>query len=125
MTAPGRTPAAYKGVAAFFAYMGSADVDSGWSKATGYVPVTEAGFDELKSAGFYTQNPGTDVAINQLNRPNGTVFTKGIRLQGMPQIRVIIEAAWEGAIASGASAADVLPDAKSKGDAVIASFART
>jgi sn-glycerol 3-phosphate transport system substrate-binding protein len=112
-------------VATFFAYLGGADVDSGWSKATGYVPVTEAGFNALKSGGFYDQNPGTDIAINQLNRPNGTVYTKGIRLAGMPQIRVIIESAWEGAIASGASAADVLPDAKKKGDAVIASFART
>ena len=43
----------------------------------------------------------------------------------MPQIRTIIEAAWEKAIASGATAADVLPEAQMRGDAVINSFART
>jgi sn-glycerol 3-phosphate transport system substrate-binding protein len=125
LTAPHRTADEYKGVATFFAYLGSAAVDSGWSKATGYVPVTQAGLSAIKASGFYDQNPGADVAINQLNRPNGTVYTKGIRLKGMPQIRVIIEAAWEGAIQSGAEATDVLAEAKVKGNAVIASFART
>jgi sn-glycerol 3-phosphate transport system substrate-binding protein len=125
LTAPHRTADEYKGVATFFAYLGSAAVDSGWSKATGYVPVTQAGLSTIKASGFYDQNPGADVAINQLNRPNGTVYTKGIRLKGMPQIRVIIEAAWEGAIQSGAEATDVLAEAKVKGNAVIASFART
>jgi hypothetical protein len=43
----------------------------------------------------------------------------------MPQIRTIIEAAWEGAIASGAPAAEVLATAARQGDAVIASFARS
>ena len=64
--------------------------------------------------------------MNQLARQPTTKFSRGIRLAGMPQVRTIIEAAWEGAIASGAPAAEVLATAQRQGDAVIASFsART
>ena len=54
--------------------------------------------------------PGADIAIKQLARQPTTNYSRGIRLAGMPQIRTIIEAAWEEAIASGAPAADVLAD---------------
>jgi sn-glycerol 3-phosphate transport system substrate-binding protein len=125
MTAPHRTPAEYKAVAEFFAFMGQPGTDSAWSEATGYVPVTHAGFAKNTADGYYTQNPGADIAINQLSRQPTTKYSRGIRLAGMPQIRNIIEAAWEGAITSGATAADVLPDAQERGNAVIKSFART
>jgi sn-glycerol 3-phosphate transport system substrate-binding protein len=125
MTAPNRTPDEYKGVAEFFAFMGQPMVDAAWSQATGYVPVTHAGYAQNVQDGFYAQNPGADIPIKQLSRQPVTNNSRGIRLGGMPQIRVIIEAAWEGAISSGASAADVLPEAQMRGDAVIKSFART
>jgi sn-glycerol 3-phosphate transport system substrate-binding protein len=125
MTAPSRTADEYKGVAAFFAFIGQAKVESGWSQATGYLPNTKAGYKLMTDNGFYEANPGADIPIKQLSRQPVTSNTQGIRLAGMPQIRVIIEAAWEGAIASGATAADVLPDAQTRGNAVIASFART
>jgi sn-glycerol 3-phosphate transport system substrate-binding protein len=125
MTAPGRTEAEYKGVAELFAFLGKPEIVAGWSEATGYVPVTQGGYKKMVADGFYDANPGADIAVKQLARQPVTNNTHGIRLAGMPQIRVIIEAAWEGAIASGASAADVLPDAQMRGNAVIASFART
>lgn len=125
MTAPGRTPAEYKAVAEFFAFMGQPNTDAGWSQATGYVPVTHAGFQKNTADGYYAQNPGADIAVNQLSRQPTTIYSRGIRLAGMPQIRNIIEAAWEGAITSGASASDVLAEAQIRGDAVIKSFART
>lgn len=125
MTAPHRSPAEYKGVATFFAYLGRPATDAGWSQATGYVPVTHAGYQANVAGGFYAQTPGADIAIKQLAREPVTNNSRGIRLAGMPQIRTIIEAAWEGAIASNASAADVLPKAQTRADAVIKSFART
>jgi sn-glycerol 3-phosphate transport system substrate-binding protein len=125
MTAPHRSAAEYKGVAQFFAYMGQAGTDAAWSQATGYVPVTHAGYQQNVAAGYYQQNPGADLPVNQLARQPTTNYSRGIRLAGMPQIRTIIEAAWEGAIASGAPAAEVLATAQRQGDAVITSFART
>jgi sn-glycerol 3-phosphate transport system substrate-binding protein len=125
MTAPHRRAAEYKAVARFFAYMGQAGTDAVWSQATGYVPVTRAGYLQNIVDGYYKQNPGADLPVNQLARQPTTNYSRGIRLAGMPQIRTIIEAAWEGAIASGAPAAEVLATAQRQGDAVIAAFART
>jgi sn-glycerol 3-phosphate transport system substrate-binding protein len=125
MTAPHRTPAEYKAAAQFFAFMGQGATDATWSQATGYVPVTHAGYQQNVADGYYTANPGADLAVKQLSRLPVTKYSRGIRLAGMPQIRVIIEAAWEGAIASGQSAQDALTAAAARGNAVIKSFART
>ncbi|MDR3521597.1 MAG: sn-glycerol-3-phosphate ABC transporter substrate-binding protein UgpB [Acidocella sp.] len=125
MTAPNRSATEYKGIAKFFAFLGQPENDAGFSQSTGYVPVTHAGYQQDVSSGYYEKTPGADVAIKQLARQPTTNYSRGIRLGGMPQIRIIIEAAWEGAIASGASAASVLADAQTRGDAVIKSFART
>jgi sn-glycerol 3-phosphate transport system substrate-binding protein len=124
MTNPHFDAAQYKGVAEFFAFMGTPDVDAAWSQATGYVPVTHAGFKENQDQGYYTKNPGADLAVLQLARLPVTKYSRGIRLPGMPQIRNLIEASWEGAITSGKSAKDVLPDAQARGNAVIKSFSR-
>lgn len=125
MTAPHRTPAEYAAVAKFFAFMGLPATDAGWSQATGYVPVTHAGNAKNMSDGYYAANPGTQLPIEQLSRLPVTKYSRGIRLAGMPQIRVIIEEAWEGAITSGASASTVLADAQDRGNAVIKSMTRT
>jgi sn-glycerol 3-phosphate transport system substrate-binding protein len=125
MTAPHRSPAEYAAVAKFFAFMGQPATDAAWSQATGYVPVTHAGYAKNMADGYYTAHPGTDVPIEQLSRQPVTKYSRGIRLAGMPQIRVIIEAAWEGAITSGASASAVLADAQDRGNAVIKSMTRT
>jgi sn-glycerol 3-phosphate transport system substrate-binding protein len=125
MTAPNRTATEYKGVAEFLAYLGRPSTDAGWSQATGYVPVTHAGYQQNVTDGFYEKTPTSDIGIKQLSRLPVTPNSRGVRLAGMPQIRTIIEAAWEKAIASGATAADVLPEAQTRGDAVINSFART
>jgi sn-glycerol 3-phosphate transport system substrate-binding protein len=125
MTAPNRTPDEYKAIAEFFAYLGQPGADAAWSQATGYVPVTHAGFQRNTADGYYAKNPGADVAIDQLSRQPTTNYSRGIRLAGMPQIRNIIESAWEGAITSGAPAAEVLAEAQTRGDTVIKSFSRT
>ncbi|MDE8345884.1 MAG: extracellular solute-binding protein [Acidocella sp.] len=125
MTAPGRSTAEYKGVANFFAFLGQPGNDAGFAQATGYVPVTHAGYAQILASGAYGTTPGGDVAIKQLARQPTTKYSRGIRLGGMPEIRNIIEAAWEGAITSGASAQNVLEQAQIRGDGVIKSFART
>ena len=74
MTAPHRSDAEYKAVAQFFAYMGQAGTDAAWSQATGYVPVTRAGYEQNIAAGYYKQNPGADLPVNQLARQPTTNY---------------------------------------------------
>lgn len=125
MTAPDRTKPEYKGVAEFFRFISEPKNDAGWAEGTGYVPVTNAGNALIEKQGFYAAHPGTDIAVKQLLRSEPTKFSRGIRLGGMPQIRVIIEEEWERAIQNGTPAKTALASAQRRGQAVIDRFARS
>ncbi len=95
----GKAPAEYKGVAAFFDYLSSPEVQSASHKRTGYLPITMAAFKLTEQSGFYQQNPGTDTAANQMIRKT-TDKSRGIRLGNYVQIRSIedeeLEQVWAG-----------------------------
>ena len=76
----GKSKDEYRGVAKFFTFMSSPEIQADWHQATGYVPITAAAYELSKSQGFYEKNPGTDVAIEQLQLKNPTKLSKGIRL---------------------------------------------
>jgi sn-glycerol 3-phosphate transport system substrate-binding protein len=95
----GKKPEEYKGVAKFFSYLSTPEVQSASHKRTGYLPVTMASFDLTEKSGFYKQNPGTDVAVTQMIRKT-TDKSRGIRLGNYVQIRTIedeeLEQVWNG-----------------------------
>ncbi|MBU6435903.1 MAG: sn-glycerol-3-phosphate ABC transporter substrate-binding protein UgpB, partial [Betaproteobacteria bacterium] len=82
----GHTPAEYKGVAAFFAYLSRPDVAAASHQRTGYLPVTIPAYELTEKSGFYQKNPGTDVSVNQMIR-KVTNKSRGIRLGNFVQIR--------------------------------------
>nr|WP_309083323.1 sn-glycerol-3-phosphate ABC transporter substrate-binding protein UgpB [Chelativorans sp.] len=90
----------YVGVAKFLSYLSSPEVQARWHQETGYLPITQAAYELTKSQGFYEQNPGTDVAIQQMTGKEPTENSKGLRLGNFDQIRTIIdeelEAVWQG-----------------------------
>ena len=86
----GKKPEEYKGVAAFFNYLSKAEVQSATHKRTGYLPITSASYELTEKSGFYKENPGTDVAVNQMIRKM-TDKSRGIRLGNHVQIRTIID----------------------------------
>ncbi len=83
-----KSPETYKGVTKFFKYISSPENAARWHQATGYVPVTKAGYEVTKSSGFYEKNPGTEVAVRQLDADT-TENSRGLRLGFLPQIREI------------------------------------
>ena len=95
----GKPPAEYKGVAKFFSFISTPEVQSASHKRTGYLPVTTAAYELTDKSGFYKQNPGTDVAVTQLIR-KVTDKSRGIRLGNYVQIRAIedeeLEQVWNG-----------------------------
>lgn len=78
----------YKGVTEFFKFISSPEQSAAWHQATGYVPVTSAGYQATKESGFYEKNIGAEVAVKQLDA-NTTENSRGIRLGFLPQIRDI------------------------------------
>ena len=53
-----KDPKVYPGIAKFFTYLSSVEVQAKWHQQTGYVPITNAAYDATKAAGFYDREPG-------------------------------------------------------------------
>ena len=90
----GKKPEEYKGVAEFFNYISQPEVQSASHKRTGYLPITMAAFELTEKSGYYKENPGTDVAPNQMIRKT-TDKSRGIRLGNYLQLRAIEDEALE------------------------------
>lgn len=80
----------YKGVAQFFAHLSKPEVDAKSHQRTGYLPLTRASYELTEKSGFYKQNPGTDVSVEQMIRKT-TDKSRGIRLGNFVQIRTIVD----------------------------------
>jgi sn-glycerol 3-phosphate transport system substrate-binding protein len=95
----GKKEAEYKGVAQFFAHLSKAAEAAKSHQRTGYLPVTKAAYELTEKSGFYKQNPGTDVSVEQMIRKT-TDKSRGIRLGNFVQIRTIndeeLEQVWAG-----------------------------
>jgi sn-glycerol 3-phosphate transport system substrate-binding protein len=95
----GKKPEEYKGVAAFFSYLSTPEVQSASHKRTGYLPITTAAYQLTDKSGFYKEKPGTDVAVTQMIR-KVTDKSRGIRLGNYVQVRAIedeeLEQVWSG-----------------------------
>jgi sn-glycerol 3-phosphate transport system substrate-binding protein len=91
----GKKPDEYKGVARFLAYLSQPEVAAKSHQRTGYLPVTRASFELTEKSGFYKQNPGYDVSVNQMVRKT-TDKSRGVRLGNFLQIRTIIDEELEG-----------------------------
>ncbi|HEX6143800.1 MAG TPA: sn-glycerol-3-phosphate ABC transporter substrate-binding protein UgpB [Geminicoccaceae bacterium] len=112
----------YEGVAAFFDYLGSPEVQADWHQFTGYLPITEAAYELTKEQGFYEANPGTETAIKQITLNEPTENSKGLRFGNFVQIRDIIneelEAVWSGQ----KDAQSALDDAVARGNDLLRRF---
>ena len=80
----------YDGVAAFFNYLSSPEVQADWHQSSGYVPITTAAYELSQEQGFYEENPGTDTAIQQLSLNQPTENSRGLRFGNFVQVRDII-----------------------------------
>ncbi len=114
----------YPGVAKFLNFLSSAEVQAWWGQETGYVPISNAGYELTIEQGFYENNPGTDVAIKQLSLNTPTANSRGLRFGNFVQIRDIIneemEAIWSGEKTAG----QAMDDAVARGNELLAKFER-
>jgi sn-glycerol 3-phosphate transport system substrate-binding protein len=118
----GKDAEEYKGVAKFFSFLSSAEVQADWHQFTGYLPVTHAAYDLTKSQGFYDKNPGTDTSIKQMTNKEPTPNSKGLRFGNFVQIRDIINEELEAVWAGSKSAQEALDTAVSRGNDLLRKF---
>ncbi|MDP5217087.1 extracellular solute-binding protein [Ruegeria sp. 2205SS24-7] len=85
----GKSDEENKATAEFFSFLTSPEVQYGWHKETGYVPITEAAYEVAKEDGHYNEFPAAEVGIQQLSLPAGD-NTKGYRMGFYVQIRDVM-----------------------------------
>jgi sn-glycerol 3-phosphate transport system substrate-binding protein len=124
MTAPNRRPEEYKAVAEFFRYLSQPEVIGKWHTDTGFLPITAAAFERVKSSGYYQKNPGADVPFLQLTSTTPTENSRGLRLGNMPEIRNIIQEEMEKALQGQQSPQQALDNAVQRGNVVLRTFER-
>ncbi len=116
-----KSPETYKGVTKFFKYLSSPEMAAKWHQETGYVPVTKAGYEVTKESGFYDKNPGTDVAVRQLDADT-TEHSRGVRLGFLPQIREAAEGEMERIFAGEVKAEEGMKRIAERGNALLRRF---
>ena len=121
----GHKPEEYKGVARFFTYLSSAEVQAASHQRTGYLPITLAAYELTKKQGFYEKNPGTDTAIRQMNNKPPTENSKGLRLGNYVQIRDVMDEELEAVWAGKKTAKEGLDAIVKRGNDLLRQFERT
>jgi sn-glycerol 3-phosphate transport system substrate-binding protein len=121
----GHKPEEYKGVAKFFSFLSSAEVQASWHQATGYLPITTAAYELTKKQGFYQKNPGTDVSITQMTLNQPTQNSKGLRFGSFVQIRDMFEEEFENMLAGKQDAKQALDNSVRRGNDMLRRFEKT
>ena len=117
----GKKPAEYKGIGQFFNFLSQPEIAAKSHQRTGYLPVTKASFELTDKSGFYKQNPGTDVSVNQMIRKT-TDKSRGVRLGNFVQIRAIVDEELEGVWAGKKTAQEALDSAVKRGNEQLERF---
>lgn len=121
-TLTGHEDAEYEGVAKFLTYLSSPEVQAAWHQATGYLPVTQAAYELTQEQGYYEANPGSDIAIQQINLNEPTENSKGLRYGNMPQIRIVLDEELQAVLNGDKTAQEALDSAVERGNAILREF---
>jgi len=120
----GKKDVDYKGVAQFFAFLSKPEEAAKSHQRTGYLPLTKASYELTEKSGFYKQNPGTDVSVEQMIRKT-TDKSRGIRLGNFVQIRTINDEELEQVWAGRKTAKEALDAAVRRGNEQLERFQKT
>jgi sn-glycerol 3-phosphate transport system substrate-binding protein len=115
-----------RGIAEFYAFIAQPRIAAAWHTETGFLPVTRTAFEQVRATGFYTQNPGADIPIQQLLRGGGqmTGNSRGIRLGGFVEIRTIMQEEMERALQGQQTAQQAMDNSVQRGNVVLRNFER-
>jgi sn-glycerol 3-phosphate transport system substrate-binding protein len=118
----GHTPEEYKGIADFFKYLSTPEVQADWHQFSGYLPITQAAYDLGQKQGFYAKNPGSDVAIKQITLNPPTENSKGLRFGSYVQIRDIEDEEFQNLLSGKKTAQQALDDVDKRGNDLLREF---
>nr|WP_314261525.1 sn-glycerol-3-phosphate ABC transporter substrate-binding protein UgpB [uncultured Devosia sp.] len=118
----GKSDEEYTGTAQFLNYLSTPEVQAAWHQATGYLPITTAAYELSQSQGYYEANPGSDIAINQVNLNPPTENSKGLRFGNMPQIRIVLDEELQAVLNGDKTGQEALDSAVERGNVILREF---
>ena len=118
----GHSDEVYQGVAEFFTYLSSPEVQADWHQFTGYLPITNAAYELGQEQGYYAENPGADIAIEQITRGTPTANSKGVRFGNLTQVRDVVDSEFEAMLAGQKTAQEALDSAVERGNQILRDF---
>jgi sn-glycerol 3-phosphate transport system substrate-binding protein len=126
-TLKGKTPEEYKGAAAFYNFLATPKQAEWWSTVTGYIPVTNTGFEAMKANGFYDKAPyaGRQRAIESLTATPPTENTRGIRLGNYASIRAEMVKTLQNVLFNNEPVQQALDEFDAKGNEILRRFQAT
>jgi sn-glycerol 3-phosphate transport system substrate-binding protein len=126
-TLKGKSEEEYKGAAAFYNFLATPEQVEWWSTVTGYIPVTNTGFEAMKANGFYDAAPykGREKAIESLTFTPPTENTRGIRLGNFASIRQEMVKTIQDVLFNNAPVPEALAAFDAKGNEILRKFEAT
>ena len=118
----GKKAEEYKGVAKFFAFLSTPEIQMEWHTGTGYVPITKASYELTRKSGYYDKNPGSDMPVKQLTNKEPTANSKGLRFGNFVQGREVIEEEMEAVFAGKKDAKTAMNDAVKRANEILRKF---
>lgn len=118
----GRPDAEYQGVAKFFTYLSSPEVQAEWHQFSGYLPITQAAYELTREQGYYDANPGTETSLQQITLNAPTDNSKGLRFGNYVQIRGIMDEEFEQLLDGSKDAQQALDSVVERGDKLLQEF---
>ncbi len=79
----------------FLAWMTAPEQQARWHQETGYLPVRQDGIEKLRRDGWFDENPGHEIAIQQLLESPDTPATNGARIGPFDTVRTLVAEAYE------------------------------
>lgn len=107
-----------KGVAAFYTYSSSADVQSVWAGDTGYYPISQKAYDTDQMKEIYDQYPQLKVSSDQLQASEVSAITAGPLCSQLPQLRTDLQTALE-SVMNGTDVQEAIDEAADNTNAAI------
>ena len=108
--------------AEFLNFLSSPEIQAKWHQDTGYLPITQASFDLTREQGYYDENPGADISIQQMNLNEPTENSRGLRFGNYVQIRDIVSEEMEAMIIGTISAQQAADNIVERGNALLRDF---
>ncbi|WP_027965718.1 sn-glycerol-3-phosphate ABC transporter substrate-binding protein UgpB [Halomonas halocynthiae] len=118
----GHDDSEYEGVAKFLDYLSLPEVQAEWHQGTGYLPITMKAFELSQEQGYYDENPGTDIAIKQINLNEPTANSKGLRFGNYPQVRMVLDEELQAVLSGSKTGQEALDDAAERGNKILREF---